>query len=58
MSPVILWVFVSTIGVTLSDLTKPIMLIAQKMMFYNKIDLRLQNKQQFNTQRNERFSIF
>ena len=58
MSPVILWVFVSTIGVTLSDLPKPIMLIAQKMMFYNKIDLRLQNKQQFNTQRNERFSIF
>ena len=58
MSPVILWVFVSTIGVTLFDLTKPIMLIAQKMMFYNKIDLRLQNKQQFNTQRNERFSIF
>ena len=58
MSPVILWVFVSIIGVTLSDLPKPIMLIAQKMMFYNKIDLRLQNKQQFNTQRNERFSIF
>jgi hypothetical protein len=58
MSPVILWVFVSTIGVTLFDLPKPIMLIAQKMMFYNKIDLRLQNKQQFNTQRNERFSIF
>jgi hypothetical protein len=30
MSPVILWVFVSTIGVTLSDLPKPIMLIATR----------------------------